>query len=57
MGDISVEKEKVVPTNEMSLFKEMIMRYGVFSVDEARKILEKIKGKLSDTVIEMRGEE
>lgn len=57
MGDISVEKEKVVPTNEMSLFKEMIMRYGVFSVDEARKILEKVKGKLSDTVIEMRGEE
>ena len=51
---ISVEKEKALGMSEMNLFKEMIMRYGIFSVGDARKILGNIKGKLSDTVMELR---
>ena len=36
----------------------MMMRYGIFDLETARAILnQKIKGKLSDTVIEMRAEE
>ena len=38
--------------------REMMIKYGIFDLDTVRRILNrKIKGKLSDTVIEMREEE
>ena len=57
---ISAEEGKKIATNkeDVDVFRELMMKYGIFGLDEARKILnEKIKGKLSNTVIEMREEE
>jgi len=40
------------------IFREMIMKYGIFDIETARLILgTKIRGKLSETVIELREEE
>ena len=57
---ISAEEGKkiVEAKDEADIFREMIMRYGIFDLETAREILNrKVKGKLSDTVINMREEE
>ena len=53
------EGEKIVASKEdVNVFRELMMKYGIFDLDKARKILnKKVKGKLSNTVIEMREEE
>ena len=57
MEEVSVEKKRVQIEEKTSIFREMAMKYGIFSVEEARAALKDIRGKLSDTVIELRGEE
>ena len=57
---ISTEEGKKIleARDETEIFREMLMRYGIFDLETARGILDqKIKGKLSDTVLEMREEE
>ena len=57
---ISAEEGKkiVEEKDETGIFREMMMRYGIFDLETARAILnQKIKGKLSDTVIKLREEE
>ena len=57
---ISTEEGKKIleVRDEAEIFREMMMRYGIFDLRTARAILDqKLKGKLSDTVIEMREEE
>lgn len=53
------EGKKIIETkDETEIFREMMMKYGIFDIEIARMILnQNIKGKLSDTVIEMREEE
>jgi len=56
---ISTEEEKkIIETKDKTeIFREM-MKYGIFDIEIARMILnQKIKGKLSDTVLKMREEE
>ncbi len=44
--------------DEEEIFRELLMKYGIFDIKSAREILgAKINGKLSDTVIELREEE
>ncbi len=53
------EGKKIIGTKDgTEIFREMMMKYSIFDIEIARMILnQNIKGKLSDTVIEMREEE
>ncbi len=60
MESLSEMERKVMDGKDegKDIFRELLMKYGIFDIKSARKILgAKIKGKLSDTVIELREEE
>ncbi len=60
MEAISELERKVMGAKDegKEIFRELLMKYGIFDIKSAREILgAKIEGKLSDTVIELREEE